>query len=139
MRPTRTPRPGAIMRPTRTPGQMREPMEARGIRRRRSGRRELVFALCLLVLAGLGWSDAASATPSGMDPATAKALQSELQQLRSDLGEPGLSLAIRLPDGTVWTAVTGKAQVEHNHRRAVTADTAFSAGSITKTFVGALT
>ena len=73
-----------------------------------------------------------------MDPATAKALQDELLRLRTDLGEPGLSLAIRLPDGTVWTAVTGKAQVEKKHKRPVTPDTAFSAGSITKTFVGAL-
>jgi D-alanyl-D-alanine carboxypeptidase len=114
-------------------------MESRGIRGRWPGRRELVFALCLLVLAGIGWSNAVSAAPSGMDPATATALQAELQRLRSDLGEPGLSLAIRLADGSIWTAVTGKAQVEHNHRRPVTTDTAFSAGSITKTFVGALT
>jgi D-alanyl-D-alanine carboxypeptidase len=73
-----------------------------------------------------------------MDPATARALQNKLSDLRSNLNEPGLSLAIRLADGTVWTAVTGKAQVERKHKRAVTPDTAFSAGSITKTFVGAL-
>src|SRR6187551_3493472 len=94
------------------------------IRRRWPGRRELVLGLCLLVLASLGWSNAASAAAGGMDPATATALQAELQRLRSDLGEPGLSLAIRLPDGTVWTAVTGKAQVEKNHKRAVTPHTA---------------
>src|SRR3954454_19651820 len=117
---------------------MGEPM-GQGNRGRAPGRRELVFACCLLVLAALGSSNAASAAPSGMDPATATALQAELQRLRSDLGEPGLSLAIRLRDGTVWTAVTGKAQVEKKHRRAVTPDTAFSAGSITKTFIGALT
>jgi D-alanyl-D-alanine carboxypeptidase len=114
-------------------------MKARGSRLRRPGSREVVLALCLLVAAGLGWSNGASAaTPTGMDPATATALQSELTRLRVDLGEPGLSLAIRLHDGTIWTAVTGKAQVENKHKRAVTPDTAFSAGSITKTFVGAL-
>jgi D-alanyl-D-alanine carboxypeptidase len=113
-------------------------MEARGTRRRRPGGRQFVLALCLLVLAVIGWSNAASAAPTGMDPATATALQNELIHLRSELGEPGLSLAIRLADGTIWTAVTGKAQVEKNHKRPVTPDTAFSAGSITKTFVGAL-
>src|SRR4051812_7021332 len=117
---------------------MGEPM-GQGNRGRAPGRRELVFSCCLLIVAGLGWSNAASATSSGMDPATATALQGELKRLASDLGEPGLSLAIRLADGTVWTAVTGKAQVENKHKRSVTADTAFSAGSITKTFVGALT
>lgn len=98
----------------------------------------LAFAVALLVAAfGSGRTPVRAAGAIGMDPAHAAALQATLDQVRSELNVPGLSLAIRLPDGTVWNAVSGEGQVAPSIR-AVTPDMPFSAGSITKTFVAAL-
>ena len=72
-----------------------------------------------------------------MDPAKAAALDAALAQARKHLNAPGLSLAIRLADGSVWTSVIGSAELPPNQWD-VAADTAFSAGSITKTFVAAV-
>ncbi|MEA2622011.1 MAG: D-alanyl-D-alanine carboxypeptidase [Chloroflexota bacterium] len=69
-----------------------------------------------------------------MDPDRAAALDVALADARRTLNAPGLSLAVRLADGTVWTSVVGRAQVGPDASD-VTAQTAFSAGSITKTFV----
>jgi D-alanyl-D-alanine carboxypeptidase len=100
--------------------------------------RAVVFLAFLLAVAGLGWSSSQPVRAGGLDPAVAQALKAELKELRLGLGEPGLSLAIRLPNGTIWTAVSGYASEEKNHKRKLTSRTAFSAGSITKTFIGAL-
>jgi D-alanyl-D-alanine carboxypeptidase len=100
--------------------------------------RTVALGLLVALLAGLGWWDAVPAHGAALEPAAAEALQQELRELRRDLREPGLSLAVRLPDGTIWTAVSGHAAIEKNHKRPVSPSTAFVAGSITKTFIGAL-
>ncbi len=64
------------------------------------------------------------------------ALSAALARLRSTYGIPGISAAVTFPDGTSWIGTTGLANVAA--RRAVTARTAFAAGSISKTFTSAL-
>lgn len=55
---------------------------------------------------------------------------------RTDIPAPGLSVAIRLSSGELWTGVSGLASISPD--RPLTADTVFSVASITKTFVTAL-
>jgi D-alanyl-D-alanine carboxypeptidase len=64
------------------------------------------------------------------------ALTAALVRLRATYGIPGISAAMTFPDGSSWTGTTGLANVAT--RRPVTARTAFAAGSISKTFTGAL-
>jgi D-alanyl-D-alanine carboxypeptidase len=79
---------------------------------------------------------AAPSTPSAhLDAAKTKALQTALNGIRSGNKYPGASAAVLFPDGSIWTGVAGAAVVG---KTAVTTDTLFSAGSITKTFVAAL-
>jgi D-alanyl-D-alanine carboxypeptidase len=68
--------------------------------------------------------------------ATRKALTSRLGTLRSTYGLPGVSAAILFPDGTMWRATSGFAEVAT--RRRLTADTEFAIASISKTFLAAL-
>lgn len=63
-------------------------------------------------------------------------LQAELDTTRVRLGIPGVSVTVLLPDGTSWTGTSGLADVGGS--RAVTPDTAFAVGSISKTFTSAL-
>ena len=49
---------------------------------------------------------------------------------------PGVSAAVVLPDGTLWSGVRGRAEVEA--ARNVTPRTLFAAGSVTKTYLAAL-
>jgi len=49
---------------------------------------------------------------------------------------PGISVAIRLPSGELWTGVAGQASIVP--ARPITSDTVFGVASITKTFVTAL-
>ena len=63
-------------------------------------------------------------------------LDRQLDALRAKLGIPGISAAIQFADGTVWTGTSGLADVAG--RRAVTPDTPFAVGSISKTFTAAL-
>jgi D-alanyl-D-alanine carboxypeptidase len=74
--------------------------------------------------------------PVVLDDATAAALQKTVESLQSSKAFPGLSVAIALPDGQVWTGQSGKAVLAT--KQPVTADTLFSFGSISKTFVAAL-
>jgi len=65
-------------------------------------------------------------------------LESRLQDILDDAqakGVPGVSAAIETPDG-LWTGVAGKASLKP--QRSVTPQTAFVAGSVTKTFVAAV-
>ena len=79
---------------------------------------------------------AAPGTPSAhLDAAKTKALQTALNGIRSGGKYPGASAAVVFPDGSIWTGVSGAAVVS---KTSVTADTLFSAGSISKTFVAAL-
>jgi len=48
----------------------------------------------------------------------------------------GLSVAVMLPDGTIWTGTAG--QAEYTPDRQLTKDTGFAIASVTKTFVAAL-
>lgn len=73
----------------------------------------------------------ASATPM-----VQAALDARLEQLRAKYGIPGISAAVRFADGSSWQGTAGFADVAA--RRPVTADTAFSVASVSKTFTAAL-
>ena len=68
--------------------------------------------------------------------ATRKALTTRLGTLRATYGLPGVSAAILFPDGTMWRATSGFADVAAKRR--LTADTEFAVASISKTFLAAL-
>jgi D-alanyl-D-alanine carboxypeptidase len=68
--------------------------------------------------------------------ATRKALTTRLGTLRKTYGLPGVSAAILFPDGTMWRATSGFADVAAKRR--LTADTEFAVASISKTFLSAL-
>ena len=68
--------------------------------------------------------------------ATRKALTQRLGSLRATYGLPGVSAAILFPDGTMWRATSGFADVAAKRR--LTADTEFAVASISKTFLAAL-
>ncbi len=70
------------------------------------------------------------------DEATRKALTTRLGTLRATYGLPGVSAAILFPDGTMWRATSGFADVAAKRR--LTADTEFAVASISKTFLAAL-
>lgn len=76
-----------------------------------------------------------AATPSANE-ATRRALTASLAGLRATYGLPGVSAAILFPDGTIWRATSGFADVRT--RRHLTADTEFAVASISKTFLAAL-
>ena len=63
-------------------------------------------------------------------------LQAELDRTRIRLGIPGASVTILLPDGTEWTGTSGLADVRR--ATAVTPDTAFALGSVSKTYTSAI-
>lgn len=68
-------------------------------------------------------------------PIPTYALQLRLNEIRVRYHVPGVSVTIIWPDGRSWTGVNGWADVKrHIH---VTPTTAFSVGSITKTFIAA--
>jgi D-alanyl-D-alanine carboxypeptidase len=68
--------------------------------------------------------------------ATRTALTQRLGTLRATYGMPGVSAAILFPDGTMWRATSGFADVKAKRR--LTADTEFAIASISKTFLAAL-
>ncbi len=90
---------------------------------------------------GLAVTDA---TPSPMSgeayprpiPALRKRLDRAFKQMAKEVGAPGLAAAVKLPDGSVWYGSDG---VLWPAGPEVTPDTPFAWGSITKTFVAALT
>jgi D-alanyl-D-alanine carboxypeptidase len=73
---------------------------------------------------------------SSASEATRKALTQRLGSLRATYGMPGVSAAILFPDGTMWRATSGFADVAAKRR--LTADTEFAIASISKTFLAAL-
>jgi D-alanyl-D-alanine carboxypeptidase len=79
---------------------------------------------------------APTAPAAHLDSATAKALQTALTGVRSGGAYPGISAAIVFPDGSVWAGQSGTAVL--SAKTPVAADTLFSIGSISKTFVAAL-
>ena len=68
-------------------------------------------------------------------PAAQRRLDRAFATMAAEVGAPGLAAAVRLPDGTVWYGTTGLLWPDGP---AVTADTPFAWGSITKTVVAAL-
>ena len=80
----------------------------------------------------------APASPAAqLDGSTAAALQKALATIRTSGGYPGVSAAVVFPDGLIWAGQAGSAIL--SPQTPVTADTLFSIGSISKTFVAALT
>jgi D-alanyl-D-alanine carboxypeptidase len=71
-----------------------------------------------------------------VDDAKAKTLQSTLAAIVASGKYPGISAAIVFPDGTIWSGVSGQAVL--TPAKALTTDTLFSVGSISKTFIAAL-
>jgi D-alanyl-D-alanine carboxypeptidase len=73
---------------------------------------------------------------SGIGAATGAALQKALDSIQKSGGDPGISAAIITADGSSWSGQSGQAVI--SSKTPVTADTLFSIGSISKTFVSAL-
>jgi len=76
------------------------------------------------------------AAPETIDAELAARLQSVVDASRERIPSPGLSVAIRLPNGETWTGVSGFASLQPEAY--VTPETAFAVASISKTFVTAL-
>jgi D-alanyl-D-alanine carboxypeptidase len=72
-----------------------------------------------------------------LDDATAAALQKALGGICTSGAYPGVSAAVVFPDGLLWAGQSGSAVL--SPQAPVTQDTLFSVGSISKTFVAALT
>ncbi len=81
-------------------------------------------------------ADPAQAAVAHLDGATRSALTDALDSIRSQAKIPGMQAAIVFPDGSTWTSQSGVGVVATG--ASVTADTLFSVGSISKTFVAAL-
>jgi D-alanyl-D-alanine carboxypeptidase len=79
-----------------------------------------------------------SPTPAVVRPTkeVVATLQARLDALRVQYAIPGMSASVVFEDGSTWTGVSGLADVATKRR--VTANTAFSIASISKTFVAAL-
>jgi D-alanyl-D-alanine carboxypeptidase len=76
------------------------------------------------------------APPPAQTPIPAGALQARLNAIRVQYHVPGVSATIIWPDGRSWTGVNGWADVKQHVPVAPT--TAFSVGSVSKTFLAAL-
>jgi D-alanyl-D-alanine carboxypeptidase len=74
--------------------------------------------------------------PPAQTPIPAAALQARLNAIRVQYHVPGVSATIIWPDGRSWTRVNGWADVKQHVPVAPT--TAFSVGSVSKTFLAAL-
>ncbi|MGD8682558.1 MAG: serine hydrolase domain-containing protein, partial [Chloroflexota bacterium] len=92
----------------------------------------------LLVLAfGLGTLAPGVTAASPVDPELAAKLQMRLDRWRLNHHAPGVAAAVRLPDGSRWIGVSGKA-IRGKGSRAVRPSTPFAVASLTKTFMAAL-
>jgi D-alanyl-D-alanine carboxypeptidase len=81
--------------------------------------------------------EAPAAAPAvTLDTKTAAKLQAALSAARAGGKLEGISAAVVFPDGSMWTGQSGSAIL--SSAKPVTADTLFSIGSISKTFVAAL-
>src|SRR6188508_2018731 len=77
-----------------------------------------------------------SITRPRLAPMTRLALQTRLDRLRERYGIPGISVAIMLPDGAMWSGTSGFADVAD--KTPVTRSTSFAIASVSKTFTAAL-
>jgi D-alanyl-D-alanine carboxypeptidase len=71
-----------------------------------------------------------------LDPLPTARLQARLDEIRAKYRVPGVSITIVWPDGRSWTGVSGYADI--GHRVKVVSGTAFSIGSVSKTFLATL-
>jgi D-alanyl-D-alanine carboxypeptidase len=71
-----------------------------------------------------------------LDPLPIARLQARLDSIRAKYKVPGVSITIVWPDGRSWTGVSGYADL--GHRVKVVSGTAFSIGSVSKTFLATL-
>jgi D-alanyl-D-alanine carboxypeptidase len=78
-------------------------------------------------------ADAPAAT---LNPTTTATLDKTIKSVRSQGAFPGIAVSVVFPDGSMWTGASGSAVLSSH--KPVTADTLFSVGSISKTFVAAL-
>ncbi|MEO7118677.1 MAG: serine hydrolase domain-containing protein [Candidatus Limnocylindrales bacterium] len=74
--------------------------------------------------------------PTTITAELSSALQATVRSEMARIGAPGMSVAIRLPSGELWTGVSGFAAFSPD--RPVTRKTVFAIASITKTFVASL-
>ena len=105
-----------------------------------SRRAPLLLAALSLVAASLPPTVVARPRPSALDPfltadrpGLARTLQRIVDTARVEFGMPGVSVAVRFPDGTSWTGVSGMADVARG--TLVTPETPFALASISKAFV----
>jgi D-alanyl-D-alanine carboxypeptidase len=94
-----------------------------------------VWSLSILLLATLAFLTGCGDDPT-FNPELAKELQSQVDRDRTGYRVPAISAAVVLPDGSVWTGASGRADTKSG--RKVNTGTVFAIGSITKTFVSAL-
>ena len=97
--------------------------------------RALAAALAAIVLLS-AVAGGATAAPS-VDPELATRLQARLDLWRVNHHAPGVAAAVRLPDGSRWIGVSGKA-IRGKGSRPVKPGTPFAVASLTKTFMAAL-
>jgi D-alanyl-D-alanine carboxypeptidase len=103
---------------------------------RRHSTSAIVIVLMLTIGASLGSASASASTPAA-DAELAGKLQSRLDRWRINYHAPGVAAAVRLPDGSRWVGVSGKA-IRGRDGRPVWPGTPFAVGSLTKTFMAAL-
>ena len=72
----------------------------------------------------------------GPPPLPVAQLQARLKSIRAKYNLPGVSATIIWPDGRTWTGVSGWADVAHKVK--IVPGTAFSVGSVSKTFIATL-
>jgi D-alanyl-D-alanine carboxypeptidase len=72
----------------------------------------------------------------GPPPLPVAQLQARLKAIRAKYALPGVSVTIIWPDGRTWTGVSGWADVAHKVK--IVPGTAFSIGSVSKTFIATL-
>jgi D-alanyl-D-alanine carboxypeptidase len=84
----------------------------------------------------LGGAGEPPTRPRVTTPPLGDRLDAQLDAVRERLGIPGVSVAIILRDGTIWTGASGLADVAGGVE--ATDDTAFAVGSVTKTYTAAL-
>jgi D-alanyl-D-alanine carboxypeptidase len=94
----------------------------------------LFVLLALIGVLATGAAAVRAVTPAGTTTLGAR-LQAIIDEERVDLGAPGISAAMIMPDDTTWRGQSGLADIAA--RRPVEERTTFAIGSITKTFVAA--
>ena len=96
-------------------------------------RLKLAIALSLSLAAAASMSPRAQEAAASAHPGTLDEFKAAVQQVLNDTGVPGAGIALVRLGGVEWAGGVGYA--DRDAKTAVTADTHFRAGSISKTFV----